>query len=394
MVMEMASRASLDEEIVIAWLEPVGLPDMLTALRDAGFSGNVYRGCFADLNAQLEDDEAGALHFLRHGYAESRIFQSRLDLAGLSRLRRLPVRNRVYLQNLLVALVTAWTGVNIRSGADLTTHAAAIEKFRALGGVPLLIVGDATAGFYRRGLSSGDRWICPLAMAPLEGGIEALLRTPPPILLAPRLGAGQAPMPTIWKFGQADVQAGYLAHRLRQGIGPGDTDAFLAFAAPMIERYATFLAAVVPLHERPAHWIASLFPPVWLAAEVELPAPDLVVEFGPGVQDMISVAGSDKLLDRTGLYRGFNMLLEKAVVKLGFNVLQHFDCFLATHGVIDEFYMVPMRDAHDLNYATTHGVVCASLWNIIDGSRVTVPLVGIREQFEQLLDEIRMVQTG
>ena len=389
-----ASGASLDEEIVTAWLEPVGLPDMLTALRDAGFSGDVYRGCFADLNAKLEDDEAGALHFLRHGYAESRIFQTRLDLAGLSRLRRLPVRNRVYLQNVLVALVTAWTGVNIRSGADLATHAAAIEKFRALGGVPLLVVGDASAGFYRRGLSLGDRWICPIAMAPLEGGIEALLHTPPPILLAPSPGAGQAPMPTIWKFGQAEAQAGYLAHRLRRGIGPGDTDAFLAFAAPMIERYAAFIAAMVPMRERPAHWIASLFPPVWLATEFELPAPDLIAEFGPGVQDIISVAGSDKLLDRTSLYRGFNMLLEKAVVKLGFNVLQHFDCFLATHGIVDELYMVPMRDAHDLNYATTRAVVCASLWNIVDGSRVAAPSAGIREQFEQLLDEIRMVQAG
>ena len=393
MVMTMISGASLDEEIVIAWLEPVSLPDMLTALRDAGFSGDVYRGCFADLDATLEDDEAGALHFLRHGYAESRIFQTRLDLAGLARLRRLPVRNRAYLQNVLVALVTAWTGVNIRNGADLATHAAAIEKFRVLGGMPLLIVGDATAGFYRRGLSSGDRWICPLAMAPLEGGIEALLRTSPALLPAPA-GAGQAPMPTIWKFGQAEVQAGYLAHRLRLDIRPGDTEAFLTYVAPLVERLATFLAAVVPVHERPAHWIASLFPPVWLAAEYELPGPDLVAEFGSGVQDMISVAGSEKLLDRTVLYRRFNMLLEKAVVKLGFNVLQHFDCFLATHGIVDELYMVPLRDAHYLNYATTRGVVCASLWNIIDGSRVAAPPVGIREQFEQLLDEIRLVQAG
>lgn len=391
--MTMISGASLDEEIVIAWLEPISLPDMLTALRDAGFSGDVYRGCFADLDATLEDDEAGALHFLRHGYAESRIFQTRLDLAGLARLRRLPVRNRAYLQNVLVALVTAWTGVNIRNGADLATHAAAIEKFRALGGMPLLIVGDATAGFYRRGLSSGDRWICPLAMAPLEGGIEALLRTSPAILPAPA-GAGQAPMPTIWKFGQAEVQAGYLAHRLRLDIRPGDTEAFLAYVAPLVERLATFLAAVVPVHERPAHWIASLFPPVWLAAEYELPGPDLVAEFGSGVRDMISVAGSEKLLDRTVLYRRFNMLLEKAVVKLGFNVLPHFDCFLATHGIVDELYMVPLRNAHDLNYATTRGVVCASLWNIIDGSRAAASPIGIREQFKQLLDEIRLVQAG
>lgn len=40
-----------DREIVESWLEPVSLHDVLAALRHAGFSGDVYRGCFADLNA-------------------------------------------------------------------------------------------------------------------------------------------------------------------------------------------------------------------------------------------------------------------------------------------------------------------------------------------------------
>lgn len=260
--------------------------------------------------------------------------------------------------------------------------------------MPLLILGDATAGFYRRGVSSGDRWVCPLAMAPLEGGIEALLRTPPRALLSPRPDSGQDAVPTIWKFGQPDMQVGYLAHRLRQGIGPGDMGAFLAFAASMIKNYTACLAAAVPVQERLDHWIASLFPPVWLAAEFELPAPDLVAEFGPDVGDMIAATGSDKLLDRTGMYRDFNALLEKTVVELGFNIVRNFDCFLTAYGIIDEHYMVALRDSNDLDYATTRGVVSTSLWSIIDGSRVTAPSSGIREQFEQLLEEIRMVQMG
>ena len=384
-------RVSRDEEIVAIWLEPVSLRDMLTALRDTGFTGDTYRGCFADLNASLEDDAAGTLHFLRHGYAEGRIFRTGLDLAGLDRLRRLPVHNRVYLQNVLVALVAAWTGVNIRSGIDLATHGPTLDRFRAMGGVPLLILGDAAAGFYRHGVSLGDRWICPLAMAPLEGGIGALLRTPPH---APARASGQDAMPTIWKFGQSDAQAGYIAHRLRQGIGPGDIDAFMAFAAPMIRNYAAFLAAAVPVQERREHWIASLFPPVWLAAEFELPAPSLVAEFGPGLEDLIAAAGSDRLLDRTAMHREFNSLLEKTVLELGFNVLRNFDCFLAAHGVIDEQYMVAMRDLDELDYGTTRGVVSTSLWNIIDGNRSTTPPAGIQEQFEQLLEEIRLVQMG
>ncbi len=384
-------RASRDQEIVATWLEPVSLREMVVALRDTGFTGDTYRGSFADLNASLEDDAAGTLHFLRHGYAEGRIFQTGLDLAGLDRLRRLPVHNRVYLQNVLVALVAAWAGVNIRSGTDLVTHARTLDRFRAMGGVPLLILGDAAAGFYRHGVSLGDRWICPLAMAPLEGGIDELRRTPPH---APARASGQDGMPTIWKFGQSEAHVGYLAHRLRQGIAPGDTGAFMAFAAPMIRDYTTFLAAAVPVQERREHWIASLFPPVWLAAEFDLPAPSLVAEFGPGLEGLIAAAGPDRLLDRTAMYREFNVLLEKTVLELGFNVLRNFDCFLAAHGVIDEQYMVAMRDLDELDYGTTRGVVATSLWNIVDGNRTHAPPAGIQEQFEQLLEEIRLVQMG
>ncbi len=386
-------RTARDEEIVDAWLDPVSLPDMLSMLREAGFSGDVYRGCFGDLNANLEDDEAGALHFLRHGYAEGRIFRTGLDLAGLSRLRQLPVHNRVYLQNLLVALVTAWTGTNIRSAVDVAAYDSTIEQFGALGGVPLVILGDVSAGLYRRGVSSRERWICPLAMAPLKG-IEALLRTEPHTLLAPRRDAGRDAMPTIWKFGQSDMQAGYLAHRLRHAIGPGDMEAFVAFAASVIKNYAALLAAAVPVQERPEHWIASLFPPVWQAAELQLPVPGLVAEFGSDVMEMIAAAGPDRLLDLTMMHELFNTRLERTVTELGFSVVRDFDCFLTAHGVIDEHYMVATKDSAELDYGITRGIISTSLWNIVNGHPAGAPSGGIREQFEHLLQEIRLVQAG
>src|ERR1700712_4576594 len=88
-----------DEEKVSGWLEPVRLDEMLAALRDTGFSGDAYRNGCPDLNMTLESGHAGAMHFLRHGYAESRVFAIALDPGGLERLRQLPVRNRTYLMN-------------------------------------------------------------------------------------------------------------------------------------------------------------------------------------------------------------------------------------------------------------------------------------------------------
>jgi hypothetical protein len=384
--------ASLDEEIVAGWLEPVELPDMLAALRDAGFSGDVYRGCFADLHAMLEDEKAGALHFLRHGFAEGRIFRIDLDIGGLHRLSQLPARNRFYLRNLLVALAVAWTGSTIRGVADLAAHGAAIEQFRAMGAVPFLVLGDASADLYRRGASSGDRWICPLAMAPLEGGIEELLRTPPDELLPP--DSDQHEWPVIWKFGQLDMQAGYLAYRLRHGIGPNDMDAFHAYAAPVVESYAAYLANAVPAKRRFRHWIAGLFPPVWLAPEHDLPTPFLQAEFGPDVQHRITATGADRLLDRTAMYQSFNRLLEKTVTELGFNKVRDFDCLLTPYGTVDENYVRPRKELHELDYRATRGILSTSIWNVVDNRPSPATPGSIREQFAQLLLEIRRVQTG
>ena len=382
---------SLDKKIVTEWLDPISLLDMLAALRDTGFSGATYRGSFADLNATLEDDEAGALHFLRHGYAERRIFRTELDLSGFDRLLRLPIRNKVYLQNLFVALILAWTGVNIRSSADLTIHRSTLERFKAMGGMPLLIVGDASASFYRQSVSRGDRWICPLGMTSLENGIKALLHTPPH---APGWKSDQGVAPTIWKFGQSDVQTWCLIYCACQGSVPCDMDAFLHFAASTIKKYTAFLAAAVPIQERREHWIASLFPPVSLDEKADSRVSTLVAEGGVDLEGKIAAAGSDKLLDRTIMYRNFNNLLENTVMELGFNFLNNFDCFLAAHGVIDERYTVATPKLMELDYAKTRGVISTSLWNIIDGNRTAAPSISIREQFNLLLQEISMVQMG
>ena len=370
-------NSNIDEEIVSGWLAPVELDEMLAALRHAGFSGDVYRGGYADLNATLEGDRAGALHFLRHGYAESRVFGIALDPGGLERLRQLPVRNRVYLMNVVIALATAWTGSNIRSSNDVARHRSVIDQFRSMGGVPLFILGDASASLYRRGVLRDERWICPLAMTPLQGGIEELLRTP---TKTPRQDTGREAIPTIWKFGQHDMQAGYPVHRQRHGIGPGDMDASAAFATPVIKAYAAYLARNIPVQERPQHWIASLLPPAWQA--------------GSTLQDQDPVVDPDSLLDQTAMYRRFNILLEKAVVELGFDMVRNFDSFLSRSGVIDEHYLVEKKNSDLPSYSATEGILSTSLWAIVDSRPAAVPSATMQEQFRQLLDEIRTVQMG
>ena len=380
-----------DEDIVAAWLEPVSLRDMLAALRDAGFSGDVYRGGFADLNANLDDEDAGTLHFLRHGYAESRIFPIALDLSGLGRLRQLGVRNRVYLQNLFVALATAWIGSNVRSAGDLATHGPTIERFRSMGALPLVILGDPFADLYRRDASVGGRWICPLALAPLEGGIEALLHAAPRTLLAVRPDLDVEAMPTLWNFGQVDIEQGYLSHRLRREIAPNDMDAFRDFAMPVIQAYGRFLADAVPAQERALHWIAGAFPPAPQASDQPLPA-RLVLEFGGALQDRLTAAGTDSLPDRTAMHQSFNDWLGQVAADLGFNVMRNFECFLAGHGVVDPCYLPVLRDTQSLDYQATRGVIATSLWSVVEDRGLATPSGGIREQFEHLLEEIRQVQ--
>ena len=366
-------KQSADEERVAGWLDPVPLAEMLAVLREVGFSGDTYRGCFADLEASLDDDDAGALHFLRYGYAEGRVFRTGLDLTALDRLRQLRASNHFYLRNIFAALVTAWIGTHIRSVADLALHRGRIDRLCAMGGVPVLILGDPSAGLYRRGASAGERWICPLAMAPLAG-IDELRRTPPHLLLP------STSHPTIWKFGQSDMQAGYLAHRLRVSIGPNDRAAFLAFAEPAITAYAAVLAEIVPPAVRASHWIAALFPPVW-QAERAASAPLLVEE-----------VGADTLLERTAMFAAFNQRLEQAIRPLGFNLLRDFESFLTTYGVVDDRYLVPLRDSSDLDYRATGAILSTSLWSIAAERAAGAPPLSIGDQFTNLLQEIRQVQ--
>ena len=386
--------SGLDSDIVAAMLEPLNLRDLVAALDHAGFSGDVYRRSFADLNASLEDDAAGTLHFLRHGYSEGRIFPVQLNLAGLDRLRHLGVRNRIYLQNLFVAVITAWIGTNVRNSVDLATHGPTIEHLRAMGALPLVILGDAFAGSYRRGSSIGMRWICPLALMPLEGGIDELLRTAPSALLAAQPDLDVEAIPVLWAFGQVDIEHGYLAHRLRNGIGTGDMDAFHDFAMPLAMAYMEFVAGAVPREEFALHWIAGPLPPARQATDQGLTASDLVREFGRDLPEKLAAAGVDSLLDRTLMHQSFNGKLEQAAANRGFNFLHTFDYFLAGHGVVDDQYLAGSAASLDLNHQRMRGVIASLLWSIVYDRRITGPSGSIREQFVTLLEEIRLVQLG
>ena len=381
-----------DAEAVTLWLHPLGLNDLVVELRRTGFSGEVYRRSFADLNANLADEAAGTLHFLRYGYGERRIFPVELDLAGLTSLRQLGVHNHIYLQNLFVALVTAWIGTNVRSTRDLATHGPTIEGFRKLGALPLLILGDSFAGLYSRGVCKSTQWICPLALTPLEGGIDKLLRTAPRALLAARSDLDDGMMPVLWKFGQHDVEHGYLVHRRRCGISLGDMDAFREFAMQTISRYLEFLATTISSEERALHWIACLLPPTWHAADRGSAQRGLMLEFRTDLLEWLIVEGVDSLLDRTLMHQYFNERLEQAATELGFNVLRNFDCFLTPHGIVEEQYIAVPGDPLELNYQAMHGVISTLLWTVVEDRRGRELSASLGDQFEQLLQEIRLVR--
>ncbi len=170
-------------------------------------------------------------------------------------------------------------------------------------------------------------------------------------------------------------------------------DAFRDFAMPVIQAYGRFLADAVPAQERALHWIAGVFPPAPQAADQPLPA-RLVAEFGAALRERLTAAGADSLLDRTAMHQAFNDWLGQAAADLGFGFVRDFDGFLAGHGVVDPCYLAVLRDAPSLDYQATRAVIATSLWSIVEDRRRAAPSGGIREQFEQLLEEIRLVQLG
>jgi len=386
-----------DEELVAEWLAPLSVGDLGEALADAGFSGNIYRDCFADLHSQLDDEAAGLLHFLRHGFAEERVFPVELDLAGLDRLRRLPIANRLYVRNLYTALVTAWLGVSVRSIAQLSTHAATVQRFRQSGGVPFLLVGGPALRLYRRGDWCGQRWLCPLAMDPIEGGLEALAGCRHETLL-PVPGLFAEPLPVLWVFGHADLEWSWLAHRLREGIRPDNMDAAASWTQSRAQAYLAFLCRAVGTGDRAMHWLATVLPPVPASAgradppTVAVP-PALQAEFGPAIQRLVQ-GERDSLLHRTLMADQFNQALLPAAREAGFNMLDCFDRLLSGQGMIDERFLSPQRESLLPDRQATRGILVTALWTMAASPRRAAEAPSMREQFEHLLRDIRAVQMG
>ena len=328
---------------------------MLAALHGSGFSGNAYRARSSDLSAMLEDDRAGCLHFLRYGYSETRIFPIALDLDGLQRLGALPVRNNFYLRNLFIALANAWLGEMLQSPAAVVAHGAAIEVLQTLGAVPLLVVGDRSAAFYRRWITLEEGWLAPIVIPDLASDLASLMAGPEPALdllaALARAGFGLSRIGIVWAFGFAE------------GVAP---DPKLAVA------FVDWLCAAVPTESRGRHHLAGLLPPAWQRDEGE--------------------AGA--AASHTRLAHDFNVALGRSAARTGVAVISAFDSLLTAHGTVDTAFLSVPPEPAGLDFHATRGIFSVALRMMLTGSGMASENGSMIDRFRGLLDEIERVRAG
>ena len=342
-----------DQEVVERWLHPVTLPDMLVALHRSGFSGRAYLARSSDLSAMLEDEHAACLHFLRYGFSETRIFPIELDLGGLQRLHALPVRNRIYLHNLFIALANAWLGEMLQSPAALLAHGAALEVLQTLGAVPLLVVGDRSAVFYRRWIPLGDGWLAPIVIPGLASDLASLLAGPEPALdllaAVARAGFGLSRIGFLWTFGFAD------------GNSP---------EPELAKKFVGWLRDAVPKESRSRHHLACLLPPT-----------------SPS-------DGAEAVAERSGLAHAFNIELGRSATQAGFGFVSAFDSLLTPHGTIDAAFLSAEPGPSGLDVHATRGIFSALLRTMLTGQGAAQVTGSMADRFRGLLDEIGRVRAG
>ena len=353
-------NADMDDHVVAGWLHPLGLRDVLAALSRAGFSGDRYRNHFNDLRELLPDEDAATLHFLRHGFAEGRVFPVALDLAGLQALHELSSRHGGYSRRLLAALVNAWVGDTIREWAGIALHWPTIEAFRRLGALPLLMLGDRSVRLYHAGVSFGGHWICPILMPAVDGGLAMLLQHPASVvegLEAVRRGSAAQPrLPTLWSFATPDRMEPTTA---------------------LAENYAQLLEGAVPATERVSHHVAGMLPPA-----------------GRGLDELAGLSRglTDPLLERTMAVRRFNGVLHDRVLHAGFNIVDDFDCLLGTNGCIDPVYLATAPEPMSLDTNATRALLSTSLRSLVLPPKLPKEADRMTDRFAQLLVDIRRMQ--
>jgi hypothetical protein len=238
------------------------------------------------------------------------------------------------------------------------------------GAAPVAVVGDShSTHLVRRSLREG-RWLLPLHLL-CTGASARGLRNP-----TAAAGAGVRvkaflaelpPMPTIFMFGQVDVEFVHAFKRLEAGEAAFDARAFDAFAAETVDRYIGFLAEALPPALKPQARVATIFPPAlsdaaWRQGYVNAHIAEL---HGPADLAGLAELEIPSLLERTRLHGRFNETLAAAARAAGLAMLDVFTPLLTTRGTVRRAHLGRGRGAnHHLGYAASRTPLVEAVWSV------------------------------
>jgi hypothetical protein len=252
-----------------------------------------------------------------------------------------------------------------------------IAAARRMGGAPYAVVGDShSTHLVRHGRREG-RWLLPLHRLCTGASARGLANPEASAQAGAKVRAflghlATAPMPTLFKFGQVDLEFVFTFKRLESSENAFDEAAFDAFADETVERYVAFLAEGVPAVLRPLARVAGVFPPAlsdaaWRQGYVNAHIAALHGPADPAALDRLAGLEIPPLAVRTRLHARFNARLFEAAGAAGFSVLDGFEALLGPDGTLAPRFLGRARGAnHHLGYAASRAPMAELAWDVAE----------------------------
>ena len=256
-----------------------------------------------------------------------------------------------------------------------------IEALRKRGAAPLAIIGDSHSRLYVQRGADGGRWLAPFHY--LATGASARGLSNPDSRsgqgdevrrFVARLSSLAEPTPTLFVFGQVDVEFVFTFKRLETSPAAAfDPVTFDRFCEETAGRYAEFvarlgmppglatLAGVFPPALSDAAWRAG-YVNAHIAAEEGVPLDRLV--------DLLARATIPDLVARTHQHRLFNRHLATAAAERGLAYAEVFEPLLNPRGVIDAAYLGAAAGLdHHLDASAIRRRIVPLLWGLVSNRR-------------------------
>jgi hypothetical protein len=187
-----------------------------------------------------------------------------------------------------------------------------------------------------------------------------------------RLSAG-APVSSLMKFGQVDVEFAFNLSRVRDEYLPFVQQHFEAYCARSIGRYGAFLDELVARPQRRRITCASIFPSSVSDAAW---ADGFLLGHAGSLSGRLEAAELERRCRaieippqpvRTNMNRYYNNLLRQRVTELGYRFHNDFDVLLNPYGVIDDAYVRVGggRNCH-IDLASTTSELSLLVWKMVE----------------------------